>query len=172
MPARRRALQVKKALQGSPQKNFFRSYVSTEAKNTTTGEARHSKERMYIVDSARFVTHDGIICFEQQREEDHSIVKKNYGCSDGQHASKGLHQEGAWRLSFGTLVEDSPSLLSLRRLCNELGGSFSWPSGEAPRLSKGRKVIYCSTENFVFVVAVTKQKAVPSIEFAPAMGKL
>ena len=31
--------------------NFFRSYVSTEAKNTANGLVRHSKERMSIVDS-------------------------------------------------------------------------------------------------------------------------
>ena len=45
-----------------------------------------------------------------------------------------------------------------------------WPSGETPRFSKGTKVIECSIENFVTVVAVTKQKVVPSIEFSSAKG--
>ena len=49
--------------------------------------------------------------------------------------------------------------LSLGRQCTELGYSCSWPSEETPRLSKGKKVIERSIENFVPVVAVTKQKA-------------
>ena len=68
------------------------------------------------------------------------------------------------------LVEDSPSVLPSGTLCNELGYSYSWPSGETPRLSKGKKVIECSMENFVLVVAVTKQKAVPSSEISSAKG--
>ena len=67
------------------------------------------------------------------------------------------------------LVEDSPSVL-LGRLCNELGYSYWWPSGETPRLSKSEKAIECSIENFVSVVAVSKHKAVPSIEFSSAKG--
>ena len=35
----------------STEQNFFRNDVSTKAKNTATGVAIHSKERMYIVDS-------------------------------------------------------------------------------------------------------------------------
>ena len=69
-----------------------------------------------------------------------------------------------------TLVEDSPSVLSLGRLCNELGYSCSWPSGETRRLSKGKKVIGCNIENFDPVVAVTKQKTLPSIEFSLVKG--
>ena len=61
------------------------------------------------------------------------------------------------------LVKDSPSVLLMGRLCNELGCSYSWPSEETPRLSKGKIVIECSIDNFVPVVAVTKQEAVPSI---------
>ena len=49
------------------------------------------------------------------------------------------------------LLEESPSVLSLERLCNELGSSYSWPSRETPRLSKGKKVIECSIKNFVSV---------------------
>ena len=68
------------------------------------------------------------------------------------------------------LVKDSQSVLSLGRLCNELGDSYPWPSGETPRFSKGKKVMECSIDNFVPVVAVTKRKAVPSIESQPKSG--
>ena len=40
------------------------------------------------------------------------------------------------------------------------------------RQEEGQKVIECSIENFVRVVAVTKQQAVPSSEFSPATGNL
>ena len=63
-------------------------------------------------------------------------------------------------------------MLSLGQLCNETAYSCLWPSGETPRLSKGKKVIGCSIENFVLVVAVTKQKAVPSIEFSTSKGNV
>ena len=37
------------------------------------------------------------------------------------------------------LVKDSPSVPSLGRPCNELGSSYSWPTGDAPNLSKKKK---------------------------------
>ena len=55
------------------------------------------------------------------------------------------------------LVAESPSVLSLCRLCNEQENSNSWPPRGAPRISRGKRTY------FVPVVAVTKQKAVPSI---------
>ena len=63
-------------------------------------------------------------------------------------------------------------MLSFGKLCNELGSSHSWPIGETPRVSKGKKGIQCNIENFVPVVAVTKQKTVPSMEFSAAKGNL
>ena len=82
--------------------------------------------------------------------------------------AKGLHQ-GTWCLSLWIqLVKDSPSVLSLGRLCNDTGYYYSWPTRETPRLSNSKKVIERNTENFV----TTKHKAVPSIEFSTAMGNL
>ena len=48
---------------------------------------------------------------------------------------------------------------SLGRLCNDLGYSCSWHSG-TPKLTKGKRVLECGIENFVPMVAVTKQRAV------------
>ena len=81
-----------------------------------------------------------------------------------------IKEVGAYLLVHS--VKDSLSVLLLGRLCNELGYSYSWPTRETPRLSKGKKVIECSIENFVLMVPVTKQKAVPSIEFSTAKGNL
>ena len=116
----------------------------------------------------RFV--DGL-SFLNHQERDFSTVHQILGISDRQchcrlrHASEGLHQ-GIWRWSVGAVA----SVLSLVRLCNEFGYSYSWPSGEPPRLSKGKNVIECSIENFVPVVAVTKQKALPSFGFIDSQG--
>ena len=57
--------------------NFFRSYFPTKAKNSSTGWAKRSKERMYIVDRWRSVSHDGINFFESLREQDYPTVKHN-----------------------------------------------------------------------------------------------
>ena len=41
-----------------------------------------------------------------------------------------------------------------------------------PDYEKGKKVIECNIENFVSMVAVTEQKAVPSVGFSKAEGNL
>ena len=46
----------------------------------------------------------------------------------------------------------------------------NWPSGGFPRLSEGKRVIECSIENFVPVVAVTQHRVCPSVDFSPASG--
>ena len=86
------------------------------------------------------------------------------------NTSKDLH-EGALALIYVPHLF-SPSVLSLGRLCNEFGFSYSWASGGTPRLSKGETVIECRIEIFVLMVAVTEQKAVPSIVFSTAKGNL
>ena len=76
-------------------KHFFIGYVITKAKNTATGLAIHSKERMYMVDSGASLHMTG------------ATVKQNLEYTDRQrhcglrHASEGLNQ-GAWRLFMGT----------------------------------------------------------------------
>ena len=52
-------------------------------------------------------------------------------------------------------VENSPSVLSLERLWSELGYSCSWPSGGISQsITKGKRVIESSIENFVRMVTV------------------
>ena len=70
---------------------------------------------------------------------------------------------------YAKLVEDSPSLLSLGRVCDELGCSFSWQPGGNLTPTKGKTVITCCTVNFVPFVAVTQQKAIPFIWHDPDM---
>ena len=58
---------------------------------------------------------------------------------------------------YVTLVEDSPSVLSLGRLYDELGCSKSWQTGGDPTMTKDKKTITCCIDNFVPLVAVTHQ---------------
>ena len=56
-------------------------------------------------------------------------------------------------------LEETPAVLSLRRLCEDYGYSCEWVSGPKPRLAKDRKSIICKTYNFVpLVVRLDKKR--------------
>ena len=51
------------------------------------------------------------------------------------------------------LLENTPAVLSLGKLCEEFGYSYHWTSGQKPHLIKHGKTIHCDTSNHVpFVV--------------------
>ena len=50
------------------------------------------------------------------------------------------------------LLEDTPAVLSLGKLCDEHGYSYEWVSGQKPHLIKNGIRIQCNTANFVPVV--------------------
>ena len=50
------------------------------------------------------------------------------------------------------VLEDTPSLLSLGKLCDEHGYSYEWINGQKPHLIKNGIRIQSSTENFVPLV--------------------
>ena len=110
----------------------------------------------------RFVTYDGAVFFESQRKK---TIRQSRTILDIQTASGVVVSDAQAKVYIKErgaclwvhLVKDSPSVLSLGRLCKELGCSYSWPSEETPRLSKGKKVIECSIDNIVPVIAVTKK---------------
>ena len=47
------------------------------------------------------------------------------------------------------LLEDTPAVVSLGKLCKEHGCTHEWPSGGEPRLTKHGNQTFCRTENFV-----------------------
>ena len=47
------------------------------------------------------------------------------------------------------LLEHTPAVLSLGKLCKEHGYTYEWPSGREPRLTQNGKQTFCKTENFV-----------------------
>ena len=50
------------------------------------------------------------------------------------------------------LLEDTPAVLSLGKLCEDHGYSYEWTSGQKPHLIKGGRRIKCSTEKHAPIV--------------------
>ena len=50
------------------------------------------------------------------------------------------------------VLENTPAVLSLGKLCDENGYSYEWINGQKPRLIKDGIRIICNTENFVPIV--------------------
>ena len=50
------------------------------------------------------------------------------------------------------VLEDTPAVLSLGKLCDEHGYSYEWINGQKPHPIKNGIRIKCNTENFVLIV--------------------
>ena len=50
------------------------------------------------------------------------------------------------------VLENTPAVLSLGKLCDENGYSYEWINGQKPHLKKDGIRIICNTENFVPIV--------------------
>ena len=50
------------------------------------------------------------------------------------------------------VLENTPAVLSLGKLCDENGYSYEWTNGRKPHLIKEGIRIICNTENFVPIV--------------------
>ena len=50
------------------------------------------------------------------------------------------------------VLENTPAVLSLGKLCDENGYSYEWINGKKPHLIKNGIRIHCNTENFVLIV--------------------
>ena len=50
------------------------------------------------------------------------------------------------------LLDQTPAVLSLGKLCKDHGYSYEWVSGQKPQLTKDGKTIICKTDNFVPLV--------------------
>ena len=53
------------------------------------------------------------------------------------------------------LLEMTPAVLSLGKLCDEHGYSYEWMNGQKPHLIKNGIRVQCNTDNFVLVVVPT-----------------
>ena len=57
-----------------------------------------------------------------------------------------------WTLLTMKVLENTPAVLSLGKLCDENGYSYEWINGQKPHLIKDGIRIQCNTENFVPIV--------------------
>ena len=67
------------------------------------------------------------------------------------------HEEAVYVKELGIfltvkVLENTPAVLSLRKLCDEHGYSYEWINGQKPHLIKNGIRIQCSSENFVPIV--------------------
>ena len=148
----------------STKPNFFRSYVVAKAKSTATGVAIHSKERMYIVNSGASLHMMGLSSRNHREKKTVRHSSNKSGFSDRRwhcglrHTRESLHQ-WTWRFSMDTCGERF-SVSAIVGNTMQLTWLFLFVADRRNSL------------NFVSMVAVIKQKAVPSIEFSTAKGHL
>ena len=57
------------------------------------------------------------------------------------------------------ILEDTPAVLSLGKLCDENGYSYEWANGQKPCLIKNCIRINCNTENYVPIVATASSSS-------------
>ena len=60
------------------------------------------------------------------------------------------------------VLENTPAVLSLGKLCDENGYSYDWINGQKPHLIKNGIRIICNTENFVPIVVPGLSSSSPS----------
>ena len=60
------------------------------------------------------------------------------------------------------LLEDTPAVLSLGKLCEGHGCSFEWTSGQKPQLIENGRRTQCSTENYVQSLSLVYRPALPA----------
>ena len=56
-----------------------------------------------------------------------------------------------WIFLDNEVLEDTPAVLSLGKLCDEHGYSYEWINCQKPHLIKNGIRIQCNTENFVLI---------------------
>ena len=61
------------------------------------------------------------------------------------------------------LLEDTPAVLSLGKICDEHGYSYKWINGQKPHLIKNGIRIQCNTENFVPIVVPGLSTVLPPV---------
>ena len=52
------------------------------------------------------------------------------------------------------LLDDTPAVLSLGKLCEDHGYSYEWTSGQLPHLIKNDRRIQCNMENYVPIIVI------------------
>ena len=62
------------------------------------------------------------------------------------------HEEATVYVKELDILENTPAVLSLGKLCDENGYSYEWINGQKPHLIKNGIRIPCNTENFVPIV--------------------
>ena len=68
------------------------------------------------------------------------------------HEEATVHVKELVKFLTKKVLENTPAVLSLGKLCGEHGNSYEWINGQKPHLMKNGIRIQCNTENFVPIV--------------------
>ena len=84
-------------------------------------------------------------------------IQNPHNCGNGQWEVQTREEAQAYVHDLDLFVtvqilDDTPAVLSLGKLCDEHGYTYEWASGQRPRLTKHGKNKSCKTENFVPMV--------------------
>ena len=138
--------------------NEIERFGGTRYKIKGTGASLpKTEERMFVVDSGasmhmlskKDLSSDAMDTLRRSRNPT-TVVTANGEVQTNEEAQVYVHDIDL----FVTvqLLEETPAVQSLGKLCSEHGCSHEWKNGETPRLTKNGKTITCTTDNFVPLV--------------------
>ena len=119
--------------------------------------SKNTEERMFVVDSGASMH---MLSKKDLSSEEMDTLRRSRNPTTVVTANGGVqtHEEAQVYVSdldlFVTvqLLDDTPAVLSLGKLCSEHGCSYEWKNGETPQLTKDGKTITCTMDNFVPLV--------------------
>ena len=74
------------------------------------------------------------------------------------HEEATVHVKGLDVFLTMKVLENTPAVLSLGKLCDEHGYSYEWINGQKPHLIENGIRIQCNPENFVLIVVLRLQR--------------
>ena len=119
--------------------------------------SKNTEERMFVVDSGasmRMLSKKDLSSDEmdtlRRSTTPTTVVTANGEVQTNEEAQVYVHDLNL----FVTvqLLEETPAVLSLGKLCSEHGCSYEWENGETPRLTTNGKTITCTNDNLVPLV--------------------
>ena len=78
------------------------------------------------------------------------VVTAHGEVQTNEEAQEYVHDLGLFVLV--QLLDETPAVLSLGKLCEDQGYSYEWVSGQKPRLTQNGKTITCRIDNHVLLV--------------------
>ena len=130
------------------------SYSPVEARATPAPTSKSSEEREFVDDSgaSMHVLSKKVLSSDELETLRRSRIPATVVTGNGEVQTNEEAQVCVHDLDLFVTVQvldDTPAVLSLGKLCEEHGYACEWASGQKPRLTKQGKNLLCKAENFV-----------------------